>query len=249
MEKIVSCIMAAVLAFASASGAVAAEKIRIVTEGTYPPFSSVNGKGELVGFDVDIAKALCKTMKAECEIVTQNWDGIIPGLMARKYDAVVASMSITEERKKAVDFTSPYYSNKLQFSGPKNKPLDISKAGLRGKTIGAQRATFAAIWFEQNYKGVDLKLYAGQEEVFSDMATGRLDGIIADVYVTYDWLQSKIGEKFEFKGPVLYDGDKVGIAVRKGDALRERLNSALKTIRENGTYAKINARYFPFDIY
>lgn len=249
MKKFLTCIGALGLALALTAGATAAEKVRIVTEGTYPPFSSVDGSGQLVGFDVDIAKALCTAMKAECEIVTQNWDGIIPGLMARKYDAIIASMSITEERKKAVDFTNPYYSNKLQFSGPKGKPLDTSRAGLRGKTIGAQRATFAATWFEQNYKGVDLKLYAGQEEIFADMASGRLDGIIADVYVTYDWLQSKMGKKYEFKGTVVYDGDKVGIVVRKGDALRERLNSALRTIRENGTYAKINARYFPFDIY
>ena len=132
------------------SSAAYAEKIRIVTEGTYPPFSNIDINGAPVGFDVDIAVALCQEMKVECEIVTQEWDGIIPGLMAQKYDAAVASMSISEERKKSVDFTQPYYSNKLQFIGRKDQPLDVSMQGLRGKTIGAQRSTVASMWFKEN---------------------------------------------------------------------------------------------------
>lgn len=227
-----------------------AEKMRIVTEGAYPPFSKIDVSGAPVGFDVDIAVALCQEMKVDCEIVTQEWDGIIPGLMAQKYDAAVASMSISEERKKSVDFTRPYYSNKLQFIGPKSQPLDISTQGLRGKTIGAQRSTVASLWFEENRKGVDLRLYGNQEEALSDLSAGRLDAIIADIYVSYAWLRTREGSLFEFKGPVVYDDDKVAIAVRKGNSgLRERFNNALKRIRENGTYARINARYFPFDIY
>ena len=227
-----------------------AEKIRIVTEGTYPPFSNIDINGAPVGFDVDIAVALCNEMKVECEIVTQEWDGIIPGLIAQKYDAAVASMSISEERKKSVDFTLPYYSNRLQFIGPKGQPLDVSVQGLRGKTIGAQRSTVASGWFEENRKGVDLRLYSNQEEALSDLSSGRLDAIIADIYVSYAWLKTREGSLFEFKGPVVFDNDKVAIAVRKGNSgLRERLNNALKRIRENGTYARINARYFPFDIY
>ncbi|MCA1940058.1 MAG: ABC transporter substrate-binding protein [Caenispirillum bisanense] len=241
---------AVVIAAASASSAWAADKIRIATEGAFPPFNTIDESGKLGGFDVDIANALCAEMKAECEIVAQDWDGIIPGLLAKKYDAIVASMSITDERKKAVDFTDKYYSNKLQYVAPKGKEFDTSAAALKGKTIGAQRATISAQWLEENVPGVDIKLYGTQEEAFLDLASGRLDGVLNDVYVTYDWLQTDDGAKFEFKGQPVYDDDEIGIAVRKGDAeLRDKLNKALAAIRENGTYAEINKKYFPFDIY
>ena len=119
-------------------GAAQADKIRIATEGAYPPFNMKNTKGELTGFDVEIAKALCEQMKADCEIVAQDWDGIIPGLLAKKYDAIIASMSITAERQKKVSFTDPYYSNYLRFIAKKNSGLSVSKSGLKGKNLGAQ---------------------------------------------------------------------------------------------------------------
>lgn len=118
--------------------AVTADKIRIVTEGAYPPFNMKNASGELIGFDVDIAKALCAQMGAECEIVALDWDGIIPGLLAKKYDAIIASMSITEERLRKVSFTKRYYSNYLRFIAPKNSGLTATQAGLKGKRLGAQ---------------------------------------------------------------------------------------------------------------
>lgn len=240
---------AAVLAFAATS-ANAADSIRIATEGAFPPFNTIDASGTLQGFDVDIANALCEQMKAECEIVAQDWDGIIPGLLAKKYDAIIASMSITPKRQEAVDFTDPYYSNKLQFVAKKGEELDTSAEALEGKTVGAQRATISGQWLEQNVPGADIKLYGTQEEAFLDLASGRLDAVLNDVYVTYDWLQTDEGDAFEFKGKPVYDEDKIGIAVRKGDdELTKKLNDALAAIIENGTYAEINAKYFPFDIY
>ena len=112
--------------------AIAGDKLRIATEGAYAPFNMVNAQGELEGFDVDIARALCAEMKADCEIVAQDWDGIIPGLRARKYDAIVASMSITKERQRVVEFTERYYSNVLAFVAPKGQAADTSEAGLKG---------------------------------------------------------------------------------------------------------------------
>lgn len=248
-KSLVAMATAAVLV-AGVASAEAADKIRIATEGAFPPFNTIDDKGQPQGFDVDIAKALCEQMKADCEIVTQDWDGIIPGLLAKKYDAIIASMSITPERQEAVDFTDPYYSNKLQFVAPKGKDFDLSKDGLKGKSVGAQRATISAQWLEENRPGSDIKLYGTQEEAFLDLASGRTDLVLNDVYVTYDWLNSPEGETFEFKGTPVYDEDKIGIAIRKGDDdLRKKLNEALAAIRENGTYAKINAKYFPFDIY
>ncbi len=225
-----------------------ADKIRIGTEGAYPPFNMIDSNGQVAGFDVDIAKALCEKMKAECTFVTQDWDGIIPGLLARKYDAIVASMSITDERKQAVDFSDRYYSNSLAFIAKKGSGLDAGKLG--GKSVGAQRATVAAQWMEDNLKDAAIKLYDTQENAYLDLSSGRLDALVTDLLPGYDWLQSDQGKGFEFVGKKIDINDQIGIAVRKSDGkLRDRLNQAIKAIRADGTYARINQKYFPFDIY
>ncbi|WP_313286570.1 transporter substrate-binding domain-containing protein, partial [Stutzerimonas kunmingensis] len=140
--------------------AFAAEKLRIGTEGAYPPFNLIDASGKVVGFDLDIAHALCAKMQTECEVVTSDWDGIIPALNAGKFDFLAASMSVTEERKNAVDFTDHYYTNKLQFVAPKSTDFKTDKGYLDGKVIGAQRATIAGTWLEDNLDGVvDIKLY------------------------------------------------------------------------------------------
>ncbi|WP_435099846.1 ABC transporter substrate-binding protein [Arhodomonas sp. AD133] len=227
----------------------AADTIKIATEGAYPPFNFIDSSGEVKGFDVDIARALCEEMGADCELVLQDWDGIIPGLIAGKYDAIIASMSITPERQEAVTFSEPYYSNKLQFIAPEDSDFDPS-ADLAGKTVGAQRATIAAQWLDENTDDVDIKLYDTQENAFLDLGSGRLDAILADKYVSWEWLESEEGSAYEFKGEPVYDDDKIAIAVRKGNTeLAERFSDAIEAIREDGTYQKINEQYFPFDIY
>src|SRR3989344_867746 len=229
--------------------AFAAEKLRIGTEGAYPPFNLLDASGKVVGFDMDIAHALCAKMKAECEVVTSDWDGIIPALNAKKFDFVVSSLSITDERKQAVDFTDPYYSNKLQFIAPKaTADFKTDAAYLKGKIIGAQRATLAGTYLEDKLPDTTSKLYDTQENAYLDLTSGRLDGILADKYVQYEWLKSKDGSAYEFKGDPVVESDKIGIAVRKGDPLRERLNKALAEIKADGTYKKINDKYFPFSI-
>ena len=229
--------------------ALAADKVRMGTEGAYPPFNQIDPSGKLTGFDIDIGNALCEKMKVECEWVTQDWDGIIPGLLAKKYDTIIASMSITDERKQAVDFTDRYYSNSLRYIAKKGSSLDVKN--LKGKTVGAQRATIAAQYLEDNLTGtVDIKLYDTQENAYIDLAADRLDAVLGDTLVNYEWLQSEAGKGFDFIGDSFNRSDVIGIAVRKGDDdLRKNLNAALKAIREDGTYAKINAKYFPFDIY
>ncbi len=240
--------LAAASALFAAPGANAEDTIKIATEGAYPPFNAKNASGELIGFDVDIAKALCAEMKAKCEIVAQDWDGIIPGLEAKKYDAIVASMSITDERKQKVDFTDPYYSNYLRIVAKKGGSVK-SADDLKGKTVGAQRSTIAATWAEDNLgRSSTVKLYDTQTAAYSDLEAGRLDALVSDVYPAYDWLKDK--SDYTFVGDNIDINDKIGIAVRKGeDDLRGKLNAALKTIRENGTYAELNKKYFPFDIY
>ncbi len=244
---LLSGLVAAGAMFASV-GAKAQDAIKIATEGAYPPFNAKDASGALIGFDVEIAKALCAEMKADCEIVAQDWDGIIPGLVAKKYDAIVASMSITDERKEKVDFTDRYYSNYLRIVAKKGGGVSGAE-DLKGKTVGAQRATVAAQWAEDNLgRGSTVKLYDTQTAAYSDLEAGRLNALVSDVYPAYDWLKDK--SDYEFVGENIDIDDKIGIAVRKGeDDLREKLNAALTTIRENGKYAEINEKYFPFDIY
>ncbi len=249
--KIRNSLLAMAAALVLATPALAADKLRIGTEGAYPPFNQIDASGNVVGFDVEIAKALCVKMQAECEIVTSDWDGIIPALNARKFDFIAASMSITDERKQAVDFSDPYYTNKLQFIAPKSVDFKTDEASLDGKVIGAQRATIAGTWLEDNLGDVvQVKLYDTQENAYLDLAAGRVDGVLADKLVNWEWLKSDAGKDFEFKGEPVYDDDKIGLAVRKGDdALRDKLNAALKAIVEDGTYKQINDKYFPFSIY
>ncbi len=227
----------------------AADKVKIATEGAWAPFNFIDDSGTAQGFDVDIAWALCEKMKADCEVVTQDWDGLIPGLKVRKFDAIIASMSITEERLRVVDFTNKYYSGGLRFLGEKGTSFDLDN--LDGKVIGAQRATLGAQYLEDNFTGkADLKFYDNQDNVYLDLLAGRLDIILSDELPTYNWLKSsESGEKFEFKGDAFQKNDEIGIAVRKGDKLKAKFDKALEEILADGTYATINAKYFPFSIY
>jgi len=229
--------------------ALAADKVRIATEGAWAPFNFIDTAGKPQGFDVDIAWALCAKMKAECEVVTQDWDGLIPGLKVRKFDAIIASMSITEERLKVVDFTNKYYSGGLRYLGLKDQAFDKDK--LKGKVIGAQRSTIAAQYLEDNLADTaSLKFYDTQDNVYLDLVAGRLDIVLSDELPTYDWLKSSGNDgKFAFKGESFKKDDNIGIAVRKGDKLKDKFNKALEEILADGTYQKINTKYFPFSIY
>ncbi len=248
MLKLFAVIMAVLLIPPST---LAGDKIRIGTEGAYPPFNFIADDGSVQGFDIDIAKALCEQMKADCEFVLQPWQGIIPALQKGKYDAIIASMSITEDRKRFVAFTDHYYSSKLQFIGSVSKDLDTSVAGLQGKVLGAQRATISDDWLVKNLGDkAKIKVYDIQEHAYLDLIAGRLDGVLAGMLVNWSWLRTQAGSGFELKGTPVFDNDKIAIAVRKDDeTLRERFNAALKAIRADGTYERINAKYFPFSIY
>ncbi|MEZ2876877.1 amino acid ABC transporter [Pseudomonas lundensis] len=248
MQNYKKFLLAAAATLVFSANALAVDKYKVGIEGAYPPFNNKNASGQVVGFDYDIAMALCAKMKAECEVVTSDWDGIIPALNAKKFDFIVSSLSITDERKQAVDFTDPYYSNKQQFVASKKVEFETDIDSLKSKQLGTQRATQAATWLEDNVGG-DIKLYDTQENAYLDLASGRVDALLADKYAIYDWLKSKPGEAFEFKKDPINEDDKVGIALRKGESdLRTKLNLALKEIKEDGTYKKINDKYFPFSI-
>lgn len=249
MQNYKKFLLAAAATLVFSANALAVDKYKVGIEGAYPPFNNKNASGEVVGFDYDIAMALCAKMKAECEVVTSDWDGIIPSLNAKKYDFIVSSLSITDERKNAVDFTDPYYSNKQQFVAKKGVDFKTDIDSLKTKKLGTQRSTQAATWLEDNIGG-DISLYDTQENAYLDLSSGRVDGLLADKYAIYGWLKDDpTGKDYEFKGEPINEDDKVGIALRKGETdLRTKLNLALKEIKEDGTYKKINDKYFPFSI-
>ncbi len=231
------------------------KEIRIGVEGAYPPFSKVTPDGKLVGFDIDIANALCEEMGAECTMVQQDWDGIIPALLARKYDAIIASRAITEKRKKKVAFTDPYSNTPNKFARKKGSGIEIDKASLKGKSVGVQRVTIHADIVKAEFGDVvDLKLYATQDEASLDAVAGGVDLLLADaVAMNEGFLKTDQGKKWEFVGPDYTDpavGAGAGIAIRKGDKdLVAAFNKALAAILANGTYNKINDKYFDFNVY
>jgi polar amino acid transport system substrate-binding protein len=247
---------AAVMAFGiSAVHAEDMKKLIIGTEGAYPPFNNITADGKVEGFDIDIANALCAQMKVECTIVTQDWDGIIPALEAKKFDAIIASMSITEERKKKVDFTHKYYNTPPAIAVAKDSTIaDISPAALAGKTIGAQGSTIHQNYAEATYKDSTIKSYPTAEEYKLDLANGRIDAATDDIMVLKGWLASPEGACCKILGTITPDpkihGEGAGIAVRKGETeLRDKLNAAIDAIRASGEYDKIAKKYFDFDVY
>ena len=232
-----------------------AADLRVGVEGAYPPFSWKESDGTLKGFDIDIAEAICAEMGRNCVLVEQDWDGMIPALLAKKFDAIIASMSITEERKKRVDFTIKYYNTPAKFVGKKGSGIEISKSGLAGKRVGLQRGTTHQCFMEKIYPDAELVLYGTQDEVFQDLAIGRIDLQFSDsIAADEGFLKTDAGKDFAFVGGDQHDeechGPGAGIAVRKSDgALRDELNAAIKALRDKGIYQKINAKYFDFDIF
>ena len=246
-------ILAVAVAAALAAGSAHAETLRIATEGTYPPFNFVDASGQVQGFDIDIANALCAEMKVECKIETFSWDGMIPGLNAGKFDAIVASMSITEKRKEAVDFTQPYYQAGAIIVAPKGVELETTPEGLAGKVIGVQRASSYGQLLKAKFPETKIREYDKNEEHNLDLAAGRIDGVMAQRLFMQQWLDSEEGADFEAKGKAFFDteylGPGAGIAIRKSDTeLLARFDTALSTIMKNGVYDEINYRYFPFSL-
>jgi arginine/ornithine transport system substrate-binding protein len=231
-------------------------KVRIGVEGAYPPFSYVTPAGELAGFDIDIAKALGEAMGAEVTLIAQDWDGIIPALLAKKYDAIVASMSVTEERKQKVAFTNKYYQTPAKFICKKGAVKEFSKETIKGKKVGVQRATIHDRYLTDNYgSDVEIKRYGTQDEAYLDLTAGRVDMLLADSVALSDgFLKKPEGADYHFIGPDLSDpkwfGDGAGIAIRKEDKdLVEKFNMAIDKIRSDGTYKKIQDKYFDFNVY
>lgn len=228
------------------------KKIRVAVEGNYPPFSVMSPDGKLGGFDIDIARALCVEMKADCTLVQQEWDGMIPALNVKKFDMIVASMTITDERKKAVDFSDPYYDVPSRWVAKTGLFKDATPASLKGKKIAVLRNSPRAKYVAENYKGIDVLEVAKETDVYLELLAGRADiGIGSSVVSGEALLKKPEGKGYQQVGPVVNigAGSGVGIAMRKEDTLlRDKINVALKSVRANGGYKKLADKYFDFDV-
>ncbi len=253
------------------------QTIRIGTEGAYPPWNNLNSAGDLEGAEIDFGNEACKRMGVTCEWVTQDWDGIIPALLQGKYDIIIAGMSITEERKEKVNFTTGYMTDGARFAVLKNSGLsDLNIAGMAkvnlnnaggkeqaaigqliaamdGKTVCVQSSTIHQNFLEKHMSGaVDVKLYQAVDDHNLDLAAGRCDAVLADVGSIIDFMESDGGVDVAFTGPTFSGGvfgDGVGGAVRKEDTdILELWNAAISEMSKDGTTAEITKEWFGRDI-
>ena len=256
----------------SVGAAAAADKITIATEGAYAPYNFKDSAGNLVGFEVDLAAELCTRMEIECEIVEQAWDGIIPSLVAKKYDAIMAGMSIKAEREKVISFSRYYAATPIRFAVPKDSDLagfessidaitldevddaeqaaiDELKAALDGKTVGVQASTTHESFMQEYMPDIDLKSYDTMDNMILDLQAGRIDaGYTAVTFLKP--IVEKSGDIVEV-GPDMTGGplgQGVAVGLRQEDTeLREKFSAAIDSTIADGTLSKLAVQWFGFD--
>ncbi|HTR08613.1 MAG TPA: transporter substrate-binding domain-containing protein [Paraburkholderia sp.] len=228
--------------------------VRFGIDPTYPPMDSKAPDGSVRGFDVDLGNEICRRMHAQCKWVELEFSGMIPALQARKIDAVLSAMAITEKRMQQIAFSSKLYQFKSHLVAHKGAGFGSDAASLAGKHIGVQSGTQFETYALAQWAphGVSVVSYKNQEEVFEDLVTGRLDAaLLGTVEADQGFLQTPQGKDFAFIGQPLSMGDHgVGIGMRKDDAqLKASIDSAIASMRADGTYERIAHRYFSFDPY
>jgi polar amino acid transport system substrate-binding protein len=239
-----------------AAGAGFAEDVKIgIAAEPYPPFASLDASGKWIGWEVEIIDAVCAAAALDCVITPVAWDGIIPSLTGQQIDALMASMSITEERQQTIDFSNPYYNTPAVIVADKSMDIDATPQSLAGKIIGIQASTIHEAYANAYFgDAAEIRVYQTQDEANQDLVAGRIDATQADSIAMADFVGSDVGGCCEIKGPVANDeailGKGVGAGVRKGDdALREKLNAGIAAILADGTHAEITSRYFTASIY
>jgi lysine-arginine-ornithine-binding protein len=251
------------MALSAMAGSAAAGDLKLVVavEGAFPPYNEVGPDGNLQGFDVDIAHEVCKKIQADCTYVKQDWDGMIPGLLAKKFDVIISSMGILPERKEKIDFTIPYYQAPTALIAAKSAGIKAGADGypdpesLAGKKVGVQRATAYESWARDKWPKAEIVVYDSAQSADLDMQNGRLDARFDDYIVeSTGIMKAEGGDQLEKVGKIYTEkamgSEGEGIALRKGnDALREAISKAILDMRADGTYKAINDKYFDFDIY
>ncbi|WP_343655614.1 ABC transporter substrate-binding protein [Paraburkholderia caribensis] len=255
MKKYALCVALAVMA----SGAMAKEwkTVRIGVDASYPPFESVAPSGQMVGFDVDLTRALCAKMNVKCVWIAQDLDGIIPALKGKKFDIIVSSLTVTDKRREQIDFSDRLFDAPARMIAKKGSPLLPTVESLKGKHVGVEQGStqeaFANAYWEP--KGVTIVPYPNQDQVYADLATGRLDAALQDeLQADAGFLKTPRGKDFAWAGPEVKDpktlGEGTAIGVRKEDGeLKAKLNKALAELHQDGTFTKLEKQYFDVDIY
>jgi octopine/nopaline transport system substrate-binding protein len=265
---------AAALASMTLSADAQQRQVRIATEGAYRPWNFTDAGGQLIGFELDLARDLCRRMNAECTIVAQDWDGIIPALQQRRYDAIMAGMSITDRRLETIDFAGPYASDATVFSALKSspfaqiaagQPLDMAEVSaeekatidglaqqLRGRAVGVQVSTIQQQFLEQLMPGVTVRTYDATDNIFLDLASGRIDAALVDRAATNAFLGSEQGRNVQVFGPAFTRGvlgRGVGVGLRKGEGeLKQAFEQAIAAARADGTITRLSNQWFGYDI-
>jgi len=273
MKNIFKLFLSSIAALAIFFSSAQAGSVKIGTEGAYPPWNAKDESGKLIVFEVELANFLCIYMKADCTIVEQDWDGMIPGLIMRKYDAIMAGMSITDERMKTINFSQGYADEVASLAVMKGsslegmetpKAINLSTGGsdvksalktltaaLAGKTIGVQTATIHQNFLESGDVGsVKVRTYKTQDEVNLDLAAGRIDAALAAAVAFTDYAE-KSGKDVVLVGPTFSGGafgNGVGVGIRKADEqLLKDFNKAINTARKNGKISELAIKWFGFD--
>ena len=232
----------------------AGERLRVATEGAFPPFNYIDEQGQPAGFDVEIAKALCDAMQAECEVIAVPWEQILPKLAAGDFDMIVASMAETPERLQLAEFTHFYYRSPNAFIGRPNSGISqVKPETVRGKVLAAQRGTIYSDFLNKHYQNsAVIKLTDTVPAAFEALVRGEADLVLTDVLMSLPYIDTNIEKALKIVGEPIPDAELSTlcyIQVRKGNLkLRDTINQALSQIKNDGTYGRINAKYFPFDI-
>ena len=247
------------LGLSSASSVFAAlpQSIRIGTDATYAPFSSKDAKGDFVGFDIDLGNEMCKRASIKCTWVGSDFDALIPSLKAKKIDAIISSLSITEKRQQEIAFSNKLYAADSRLIAAKGSTITPALDALKGKHIGVLQGSTQEAYANENWrsKGIDVVAYQNQDLIYSDMAAGRLDAAFQDeVAASEGFLKQPIGKDYQFGGPSIKDeklfGVGTGMGLRKDDTeLLSALNKAFAEMRADGTYDKLAKKYFDFNVY
>lgn len=237
------------------AGVASAEEVKIgIAAEPYPPFASLDSSGNWVGWEIDVINAVCAAAELDCVITPVAWDGIIPSLTGQQIDAIMASMSITEERLKTIDFSDPYYNTPAVIVADKSMDIEATPESLADKVVGIQASTIHQAYAQEYFKDAELRVYQTQDEANQDLFAGRIDATQADSIAMADFVNSDAGACCEIKGAVADDpailGRGVGAGVRKGqDDLLAALNKGIAAILADGTHEKITSNYFTASIY
>jgi ABC-type amino acid transport substrate-binding protein len=229
-------------------------KITIATEAAYPPFNYLDKKGLPAGFEMELAQDACQRMKAECEFIAVKWDDLIPGLLDKKFDIIMSSLEVNNERRRRLGLSRRYYLSPGAFIAEKGQPFDGPPTLLRNKRIGVQKDSTHADWLDKSFRrSAQIKRYASVADALQGLQKEEVDAVFGDKAQLWLWSQKPEGKCCEVMGQDIKDNQTLGVGVsaglrREDIKLREALNKALAEMTSDGTFKKLNDKYFPFSL-